>query len=180
MLKIEDLKPDDYVIFGYFDTSYSEYCTATVKTFIESAMDYNGTLPDRYKLDSTSSNVTKSISSNLCLFASYAVEHYLDKYKVFYIPKKYVMDSIAPASKEEILQALGSMLTLDDYALSKFINNADDLVKFQSQIDELLETINHERQYYPRISLSNISYKTLRSSEVDCTNLEQAFKAMYE
>ena len=185
MLKIENLKPDDYIICGYFGDSYVDYCVTTAKVFVGAAMDFNGTFPDGYKLSSeTNTTIDKSLKESLkdefYTYVSRAATQADNDYKAFYIPKKYIEDSMSPISKEEMLKVLSNMLGFDDTTICTFIDHADDANKFHLQIEDLLSTINRERKYHPAVDLLNLSYKELLHSEIDCTNLEQAFKIMCE
>ena len=181
MLKIENLKPDDYIAFGYFGNSYIDYCVATAQVFVEAAMDFNGTFPDGYKLSSESDKmINKNMEDEFCIYASQAATQADNDYKAFYIPEKYVEESIKPISKDKMFTALGNMLGFTDETLSKFIDHADDANLLDSEIQNLLNAINHERKYHPDVDLLDLSYKELLHSEIDCANLEQAFKIMCE
>ena len=181
MFKIENLKPDDYIAFGYFGNSYIDYCVATAKVFVETVMDFNDTFPDGYKLSSEADTaINKSLEDEFCIYASQAATQADNDYKAFYIPEKYVEESMSPISKDEMLTVLSNMLGFDDKTICTFIDHADDANLLDSEIQNLLNAINHERKYHPDVDLLDLSYKELLHSEIDCTNLEQAFKIMCE
>ena len=181
MLKIENLKPDDYIICGYFGDSYVDYCVTTAKVFVEAAMDFNGTFPDGYKLSSESDKmINKNMRNEFCMYASRAATQTDEYYKAFYVPEKYIEDSIKPISQEKMVTALGNMLGFTDETLSKFIDHADNANLLDLKIQNFLSTINHERKYHPDVDLLYLSYNELLHSEIDCANLEQAFKIMCE
>lgn len=181
MLKIENLKPNDYIAFGLFTNSLADYCVATAQVFIEAAMYYNNTFPDGYGLSSGSYRVIhKSLKEEFCMYASRAATQTDEYYKAFYVPEKYIEDSIKPISQEKMVTALGNMLGFTDETLSKFIDHADNANLLDSEIQNLLNAINHERKYHPDVDLLYLSYNELLHSEIDCANLEQAFKIMCE